>query len=203
MKQPKFLNIEGPPEGSVFNRPLIWCMSADVQRKLQKQIDATLDHIAKLKDDRLLVLVGNLLIENAIDEFLAAFIPKYKHLRDNRDVTFSIRIQLARAFELCPTRFFACADVIRKIRNEFAHNLDCKAFADLPPHLLDSLHTHLSEFEAHFGPKKDAAVTFRNCVSFLTMALWVYRKHVSYLNSFIRSKDVFRPLKSFLQAETG
>ena len=62
---------------------------------LQKQIDETLKYVIDLHDDRLLVLIGALFVENTIDNFLSAVIPDFKLISNNRDFTFSMRITLA------------------------------------------------------------------------------------------------------------
>ena len=76
---------------------------------------------ATVEDDRAVAVLGALLVEDAIDEFLGALMPGYKVLSGNRDFTFAIKIETARSLDICTKRFFNDADQIRSVRNEFAH----------------------------------------------------------------------------------
>ncbi len=129
--------------------------------------------------------------------------PGYKSLRDNRDVTFSVRIELARALRLCPSRFFANADVVRRVRNDFAHDLSVDTFAKLPPGRVQSMRDSLSKFNPYDVPGKSDAEVFETFVVLLVLALQVYGIHVSRLNEFIRSKELFPVLKPFCEARGG
>ena len=204
MEEKQFLNIEGSSGESVFFRPLVWCLGKNIQtteKNIQTFLDKEWKHIVDLHDDRLLVLVGALLVENAINEFLGAIIPKYKPLHKRREFTFSIRIELARALRLCPSRIFNSADIIRDIRNDFVHDLSCNAFSKLSPDRLKSMRDHYSKFDPHFNvEQKNDEETFRKLVSITSLALLVYRKHVIKLNEFIHSEELFIALKQFCKA---
>ena len=196
----QILNIQGPPGKSLFYLPMEWCLSAESQAKIQARIDETMGHV-KADADRLFVLVGALLVENAVDELLAAIMPGYKSLRDKRDVTFSVRIELARALRLCPSRLFDHADLVRRFRNDFTHNLSVDTFAKLAPGRVQSIRDGLSEFNPHEVSGKSDAEVFKTFVIFLVVALQVCGIHVSRLNEFIRSKELFPVLKPFCEAQ--
>jgi len=187
----RLINIDGPPSESVFHHPLEDVLNEESQRELQAQIEETVGHVAALNEDRLLVLVGALLVENAVDGLLSAVMPGYESLRRNRDVTLSVRIELARALQLCPSRLFTCADVVRQVRNDFVHDLSVDTFAKLPQYRVQSIRDRLSEFNPQEVLGKGNAEVFKKLVYFLVLALRVYRLHVLRLNEFIRSDKLF------------
>lgn len=199
----EILNFEGPPGESVFRRAMVWCMNGPPEAELQARIDKTMDQVKALNEDRLLVLVGALLVENAVDELLAAIMPGYKSVRGNRDVTFAVRIELGRALQLCPSRFFANAHVVREVRNDFAHDLSVDTFAKLRPGRVQSMRDALSKFNVRDVAGKSDADVFKTFVVLLVLALQVYGIHVSRLNEFIRSKELFPVLRPFCEARGG
>lgn len=65
---------------------------------------------------------------------IAALLPGYgKEFLDgnDRDMTFSLKIKLLRALAVVPRHLIEAADLVRAIRNEFAHNLRVDTLADL------------------------------------------------------------------------
>jgi len=193
------LHFEGPPGESLFHQFKKWCLTSDSQKKLQETIVNTLKPIAALNDDRLLVLIGNLLVENAIDEFLSAIIPNYRSLRDKKEVTFFIRIELARALKLCPSILFSCSDLIRKIRNDFVHDLSIDSFDKLPSGRSQSMKHYLYTFAPHSETYTNDADIYRTLILYLTMAISLYTKHILWLNTFIRSEEFMPILRNFCE----
>ena len=89
-------------------------------------------HFHMLDDDRLIALIGALIVENAVEAYLSAAMLGYKkELSGSKDFFFSWKIAVAKSLRFCPTKILTCADVIRQIRNEFAHNLGIKDFVEL------------------------------------------------------------------------
>jgi hypothetical protein len=198
----KIINVEGPAGKSIFHRFMSWCLPKDVEHKFQHKIDNEIfAPVSALNDDRLLVLVGALVVENTLDELLAAIMPGYKTLRDKRDFTFSMRIEIARALQLIPTRILNCADFIRVLRNDFVHDLSVKGFDDLEQSKIQALHDRLSGFT----PKKfdKMAESFRMLVSHTAIALYGYAIHVSRLNDFMRSAKFSESFKTYIETKTG
>ena len=89
-------------------------------------------HFRMLDDDRLTALVGALIVENSLETCLSASLLGYKkELFGSKDFFFSWKIAVAKSLRFCPNKILTCADVIRQIRNEFAHNLGIKDFVEL------------------------------------------------------------------------
>ncbi len=198
----KVINVEGPAGKSIFRRFLSWCLPKDAEYRFQHKIDNEIfAPVSALNDDRLLVLVGALVVENTLDELLAAIMPGYKTLRDKKDFTFSMRIEFARALQLIPTRILNCADFIRDLRNDFVHDLSVKGFDDLEQSRIQSLHDRLSGFTPKQFEK--IAEAFRMLVSYTAIALYGYAIHVSRLNDFMRSAKFGESLKAYVESKNG
>jgi hypothetical protein len=198
----KIINVEGPPGKSIFRRFSSWCLPKDAEDRFQHKIDNEIfEPVSALNDDRLLVLVGALVVENTLDELLAAIMPGYKTLRDKKDFTFSMRIEIARALQLIPTRILNCADFIRDLRNDFVHDLSLKGFEDLEQSKIQSLHDRLSGFTPMKLEK--IAEAFRMLVSYTAIALYGYTIHVSCLNDYMRSAKFGESLKSYVESKHG
>ncbi len=184
------LTIAGPAGDTLFHDTIPQCFTVAAIAAMREQVIADMDHFPALDDDRLAVLVGALLVENALDHFLSAFIPSYNLLAGNKEFTFSMKTTLAKSFRLCPNRIFGATDAIRNIRNVIAHHLDVTtiAQAEAVKHgLIASMDAHLTQFDA----EQDMAIADRLRYIALTVSLCVayrtYAVHVRKLNEFIRS----------------
>ncbi len=85
--------------------------------ELFKKVEASGDH-------RSLTLITALIIEHNLDRLLNGLFPSYKILTDRQDMTFSLKTDILKALKLIPSHILSCADILRGIRNEFAHNLE-------------------------------------------------------------------------------
>lgn len=103
-------------------------------------------------DDQVIALVGGLIVEDSIDRILSALMPKYKRLAGIRDVSFSTKTEILRAMNLIENQLLKDADFIRKVRNEFAHNLEVSKFDDLVNR----------EYEDSHGKKRQYLVPLRD-----------------------------------------
>jgi hypothetical protein len=190
------IHIEGKPKRSVFHQPLRWALSLETPFEIQHRIDEIRLHLDNPPEDRLQVLLSALFIENAIGELLAAIMPGYSSLRNNRDFTFSMQIEVARALRLIPSHILDAADCIRDIRNKFVHKLSLDTFDQLEPKKLQSMRDHLSHFTSRTYNRN--ADTFHELVTLTAAALGLYTVHVSQLSKFIRSPEFLSYLQTFL-----
>ena len=184
-KQGEIIKIEGVQGGSLFSHAVSWCVSEDVEQQIQAKIDAVWGQTESVTDERSLVLVGNLLMEDAVDTMLGAFIDKYRELKDDRDFTLSLKIDLLRAMNLVPPRILGDADFIRKLRNDFAHRIETKSLAELKEKDLRGIHDRLNLYGQTRKTDEDA---FRWLVSIVCLALHVYSLHVGKLKDMIREE---------------
>jgi hypothetical protein len=166
-------------------------------------IRTTLDHLAEAKEDRALVIVGALLLEAGIDDLLHTLIPGYKALRNNRDFSFSAKIELARSLKLCPDTVFNGADTIRQIRNAFAHDLSVKSLSKLPKQegkpkdLIASMRHHYMQYSDLGFEAGYEATAFSILIRCMVETIYWYRVQTWLLNEFIRSEELLPALNAF------
>ncbi|MCK5380643.1 MAG: hypothetical protein KAJ81_04175 [Candidatus Latescibacteria bacterium] len=189
------VNIDGPTGDSVFSKGLACSIDPSFMDNALKKVQELDGYIARWEDDRLFAIGGALLVENDIDEIAAAIMPKYKDLRDKSDFTFAMKIEVVRALRLLPSRILNSADCIRKIRNEFAHDLSVDTFEKLKPEFLQSLLDRASSYTPHAKPSHDDhRQHFKDLLFNTRLALVIYRSQVSWLNHLIRDTDTFMPV---------
>jgi hypothetical protein len=184
------LNVEGPENKTLFYRFLTWCLPAEWKSNVQTEVDESFSHLAS-EDDRAVALVGGLLIENAVNALLSAYVPGYKNLEENRDFSLSLKIELARALRLCPSWLLGAADSVRAIRNDFAHELSLKTFDECKPKHIESVRAHLRTFSKEEKEETSRQI-FVGLVSLTCLALRGYKFHVERLNEYVREDRAFR-----------
>src|SRR5690554_6303 len=84
-----------------------------------------------IDDDRSFVILATTVLEYQIDRFLEKFIPKYDCLID-RNTSLNTKIRTIKAFNLIPSQFIEMINLIKNIRNDFAHNLTFDSFKNVP-----------------------------------------------------------------------
>lgn len=192
----KGLHIEGLP-GTIFTKTLRFVVENENLENLQGLIDDVWGQLAEIDNDRAMVLVGALLIENAVDTLLAAIIPEFNSFKINPRVSLWRRIKLAKALEIIPPQHFDVAEKILKIRNDFAHELEMDSFDKIPENKVESLRVLLDGYTEDESKGKSVKEVFKLLVTQSTLALWLFSKHVSLLNEFIRSDKLLDALRDF------
>jgi hypothetical protein len=137
--------VDGPARESLFAQPALLHFGHNPLPDLFKKTEG-------LEDDRLLAIVTALVVEDRLDTLLAAFLPRYNRLTDAEDCTFAVKIALLEATAFIPTKIVGGATVIRRIRNEFAHNLAISRFDDMRDSLRNDLRNRRVTFYIDFGP---------------------------------------------------
>ena len=179
------LDITGPEDETIF-----WHAKAFVakhQNQLHVEIDEMWNHIEDVADDRLVALVGALCIENSVDALLEAIGPGFRALRGRPDFTFSLKVDVARSLRLLPTRILTSCDLIRQLRNEFAHNLNVKDFGQCDPKDLNKLSPHVAAFSTAESCTADYRALFKSLTAFTTLALSVYTLQVAELRRYLNT----------------
>ncbi|MFC1918809.1 hypothetical protein ACFLWW_02400 [Chloroflexota bacterium] len=78
-------------------------------------------------------------VDDALDSLLKSYIPKYERTFERDNTSFALKIKLARSLKLLQTRALKLIDIIRGIRNDFAHNLDIYHFDSIDKKKKDKL----------------------------------------------------------------
>ncbi|MBN2463164.1 MAG: hypothetical protein JXB43_06140 [Dehalococcoidia bacterium] len=197
-----FLNIEGTKGESLFHKPVIWFFAPDFQN-IKKQFIRYKEFIEQTKEERLLSIVAALSVEEALDLCLGSYIPKYQDkLGENTGFTFFLKIQLARSLYLIPDHILKGADLIRDIRNKFAHNLAIENLDSLGNEFNDRLKKIFQAFSPERDPKglavKDLFVEVAESV---IVGLGIYASHTKAARQYIYSKDFLKQLENRMKGE--
>ena len=113
-----FAGTEGE---STFHIPYV---SVEALEKSNATVPPFLKRLSETGDDRSYVVLATLFVESLLDELLSIIIADYRHLSENRDFSLSLKIGLLRAMKVVPPIIPRTIDVIRLVRNEFAHNFE-------------------------------------------------------------------------------
>jgi len=167
-----------------------------------EELIALVEQLREFDDDRLTVLFGSLVIENAVDALLESAFPGFQRLRENRDFTLSLRIELARALRFIPSKILGSADCIRQVRNDFVHNLAIKTFEDLRPGRLDAMRdwvlNHYRDGEATSVDKPSRI--FVRLTTMTTISLRLYASMVESLMGSMYSREFHELLAQLVAA---
>jgi len=186
-KPEEIIDITGPAGETLFWHALEHVI-AKHGPKLQAELDELWAHYQDISDERLLALVAALCTENAIQGLLEAVGPGFDKLRDDADFTFSLKIKTVRALRIIPSRILTTCDLIRQLRNEFAHHLDRKTFSQLDPDKhLRKLKTQLATFNMKERDDTKYAALFKELVGFTLLALRTYLQHTQRLREFLET----------------
>jgi hypothetical protein len=198
---PNPLDLECQKGNAVFCSPSIYTFKIEKAiAESKNMITNYLQRVAKLNDDRLLVLIADLLIENAVDDYLSAIIPMYEKLQANESL--HTRIAIAKGLKLSPSKFFDGADIVRQIRNKFVHQLEIEsfeAFEKLKPKLVHKmeamLRTYFPRRPLAKGPLREA---FKSLALYTLVGINTYVPNIRSLNSFLRDDAFLESLVNFL-----
>ncbi len=127
-------HLTGTPGETLFHQPVHDLLASIEDQFKAEGLRATLNLMGNYGDERSKVLMAALASEAVIDMLIAAVLPGYEKefLEGNdRDMTFSLKIKLLKALAVVPRHLIEAADLVRAMRNEFAHNLRVDTLADL------------------------------------------------------------------------
>lgn len=164
----------------------------------KKAIDEALAHLDNAQEERALVIVGALLLEKAIDALLSAYVPGYESLNEERDFTFSMKIKLAKAVNICPVELLHCVNTVRDVRNAFAHELSVLNLSKILKKNKDLAVTLRQRMREYVGFDDGyETVAFRAFVRILVEQFYYYRLQAWLINEFIRSEELLPALNDF------
>jgi hypothetical protein len=149
---------------SAFTEPFI-----DPEHR-PNQLPTMLQHIRSTGDERSLVIVSAVVTEAYLDSLLKEIMPGYLSLAKHRDVTFSLKLGMLKAMRLIPSHVVDTADLIRRIRNEFAHNLDCSALNSLSSSLKTAMAHRVRELYGDQKPYSDSPQRMFEALTFFVLA---------------------------------
>ncbi len=196
-KPDEILHIEGPSSKTIFWGLLTWLFPLDRMEELQKELDDYWGHYRGLSDERAVVLVGALCVEDSLDRMINAFFPGSRILHENRDFTFSLKMDLLQACRLIPSRILDHCNLVRKLRNDFAHRLEFKTLSDWGSQNFQAvdqaIRSYLPQYDLGISHRK----RFEDVVAAVCVALRMYSAQVEVLREFLDSPEFWKWLKQF------
>lgn len=191
--------ISGKKGESLFHEPLLRYFRENPLPELFRKT-------ADLKDDRLLAIVTALIVEDRLDKALNSFLPRYARLIAAAGFTFSMKIALMEALALVPPRILGAADLIRKVRNEFAHHLDLDSFSGLESKFITGVGKLRADVYGVFGAdqrksKSTFIEEYKALAFFCIVGLDAYRENTSYLRLHIETPEFVDELLKKSEAE--
>ena len=185
-KPEEMININGEEGESLFYRPIIQIVNQEILNDIQKKLDKYFEKYENTSDDRALAIIGALSVENELDNFLATWIKNYNPLTNNKEFTFSFKVELAISLKLIPTKILNAIEPIRKIRNIFAHDLDIDTFEkakESNSRPFTELDNKLRTFIK--WDKDDNRRTFKTLILMIILGLNIYTKHTAKVQNYI------------------
>ena len=174
--------FDGEEGKTIFRRPF--------NRDPLEEDDASalLKKVHDAGDERSMVLVSAMICETYIDRLLSILLPKYSRLLDNSaSFTFSTKIKLLESFEIVPLHLTRAADLVRQVRNEFAHNLKVSSLSDVDPKIIRKLHGLYVERKIRTDAGPDDPLNLFSVVSYIaTTVHYAYRESLRYFSAAVR-----------------
>lgn len=91
-------------------------------------------------DHRSRIILAGIIVESYFDRILKCFLVDYKNLSERSDYTFSFKISLLKSMRLIPNEIIVMCDLVRKVRNLFAHNFDIDTIEEIDSKLIKNIH---------------------------------------------------------------
>ena len=158
---------------------------------LSKKLTKYMNLVYRAKEERLLAIICAMSIEEALDSLLSAYIPDYRRILDNMDFTLSMKIEITNSLRLILKHIMNAADLVRAIRNEFAHDLSVDSFDSLDEKKFKS---KLKARFKEFYPEEDISnmalsELFVQIVQSVVSALGIYECYSKVAKEYIYSDD--------------
>lgn len=148
------------------------------------------------QDHRVVAVLAALIVETAIDKTLTAWLPLYNAtLLERSDFTHSMKEALLKALLIAPPIYCEASGIVRKIRNEFAHNIhieNLNQLANSKPGLIVKLNAIIpkicSGYESQGRIDQDLAVL----ASMTASGLFMMNKQIGSLRTKLADKDLIK-----------
>ena len=185
-KPEEMIDIAGPKGKTLFNEAKSWLLTGKEQN-IQAQLYERWQYYSEATDDRLVAIIAALCIESSMDALLSAMAPGFKDYAEDTNFTFSIKTKMISSLRLLPERILTACDLIRQIRNEFAHHVHYKRFEDLGEKRLKNLEPYVRSFNTAQRDPNAVQRLFKELVAYSLTALIVYTEQVSRFRQYAES----------------
>ena len=193
----KKFNISDDPVESIFSHAYPYVKQSEFIDDIQGEMDTAFKEISNIKnDERSTILVGAMFVEMGLESILENFLEYKKHYGSQS--RFYPNIRLLRATKLIPSWIIDCADLIRKIRNEFAHSYDIKSFDQISTIRVNEMKRF---YEKYCPDDSSTELNIRELYSsiaqFTTMVCYFYASHIELMSKYLRSSVFHKNLEEF------
>lgn len=151
------------------------------------------NRIINTGDHRSRIVLAGMIVESYFDRLLKCFFLDYKHLSDRSDFTFSFKISLLKSMRMIPNNIITMCDLIRKVRNVFAHNFEIDSIEQIDSKLIKNIEQLYREVV-----KKDGDISliqkFHGIYSIGYSELRTYEKNLKLLRETIDHPDFEKEL---------
>jgi hypothetical protein len=193
------LNINGTKGESLLYHPVIWVIEKDFNR-IREQNERHNELMRRAGEERLLAIVSALLMEEALDLLLGAYILNYSTLQRQRDFTLSLKIELARSLCVIPKRIIDAAALINSVRNKFAHQIELDSFDSLDVGTCANLKGKCKIFYPDDEVNgKTVKELFTKVVFGVITALAIYAPHLRDIKEYIFSEAFVKELDRLMK----
>jgi len=157
--------------------------------KNRQELPEWYDRLNKLEDDRSFVILSVTIIEYQIDKFLETLIPKSQILITDKTGIFQ-KIKTIEAFNLIPNHFIEMIDIMRIIRNDFAHNFEIDNFEDFKK--TSKLSKHVGDMQKMWKRFEEDMAYWHEGKATRYMFKDIWRKSLDGLRVFESNVKLFR-----------
>jgi hypothetical protein len=190
--------LSGTLGESVFHQPVHDLMAVIADQFEADGMLATVNRMDGYRDERSKVLLAALASETVIDKVLASVMPLYLPLRA-RASTY-LKIMMLEALALVPKHITDAADLVREVRNQFAHSLTVEKLSDLDHKVVIKMQQYCTQLGIKSKAKRnDRTYLFDTIAEIATTGLWTYLPLLRDLNSAVRDPALEQQLRQ--QAE--
>ncbi|HYP38760.1 MAG TPA: hypothetical protein VEX13_00230 [Chloroflexia bacterium] len=185
--------FDGYEGESLFTKPFV---NSSRIHQHNLELDKRALELVPPGDERSYVLVSALVVENSIGRFLQAWLPGYEKLSGNRDfITSSMKMDLVSASRLIPPHIMVCCNVIRRVRNAFAHNLEIdtldkldQSHKDILRNTYEAVYNRSRQSGAQTAKGKTVRQLFDG-VYFISLGITHYEENITVLREAIQSEE--------------
>lgn len=188
------INLDGKKGESLFYHPFFMeILATDENAKsLIDQYRYIIDRYHKIEDERLMAIIGYLIVEEALDTFLSAWLEDYNKISNG--LSFYRKESLAVSLKLIPKKILEAIEPVRLIRNYFAHDKDADWFKQLREKKdgkdkIDGMYAAIKTFNKFpFDEMPDSNkdfITFKELCFYIAFALNIYSKHLIVVRDYI------------------
>jgi len=177
---------------TVFTSPLF---DFEIVEDNNKKTLENYSRIINTGDHRSRVILAGIIVESYFDRILKCFFIDYKNLSDRSDFTFSFKISLLKSLRLIPNEIIISCDLIRKIRNVFAHNFEINNIEELDIKLIKHIN-QLYQQRNQRPEEKKLIDKFHAIYSIGYSELRSYEKNIKLLREAIDNPDFEKNLQT-------